>query len=339
MIIMGEHKKIIEKDNQCIYVGTYQENDILLSKLRLKPKWKTYIRVCHKYCGKCFDTRLDRFKKGERPYSSMKSPNKCCCGNYENSFAYYVNVELGLNILDIWDYELNKMSPYYIYKNGKDKIWIKCENNKVYPNSYETTPFVYNSLQCRCPYCSHRSGKVHLYDSFGYNHFSKVCMNWSSRNNISPFKINCGDNKKYEFFCSDCGRYFFKMINNITKEYRSHEWCPHCSLSKGEKEIEDWLRLNNIDYVYEKEFENLIGINGGNLSYDFYLPKYNLLIEYQGEQHEKPYRYIGGKSLFERQQVHDKRKREYAKEHNIELLEIWYWDFDRIEEILKGMIK
>lgn len=35
-----------------------------------------------------------------------------------------------------------------------------------------------------------------------------------------------------------------------------------------------------------------------------------------------------------KQQEHDRRKREYAKSHNIELLEIWYWDFDNIEEIL-----
>ena len=126
------------------------------------------------------------------------------------------------------------------------------------------------------------------------------------------------------------------MINNITKELRNHEWCSHCSLSGGEKRIENWLRYNNIDYIYEQKYDNLTGINGGNLSYDFYLPKYNLLIEYQGEQHEHQCGIFGD---FERQQEHDKRKREYAKEHNIELLEIWYWDFDRIEEILKGMIK
>ena len=29
-----------------------------------------------------------------------------------------------------------------------------------------------------------------------------------------------------------------------------------------------------------------------------------------------------------------KEKREYAKNHNIKLLEIWYWDYDNIEEIL-----
>jgi hypothetical protein len=74
-------------------------------------------------------------------------------------------------------------------------------------------------------------------------------------------------------------------------------------------------------------------------SYDFYLPIYNLLIEYQSIQHEH---YIPGlhKSIkdFEIQQEHDRRKREYANKNNIKLLEIWYYDFDRINEILTPII-
>ena len=35
------------------------------------------------------------------------------------------------------------------------------------------------------------------------------------------------------------------------------------------------------------------------------------------------------------QQIHDDIKRSYAKNHNIKLLEIWYWDFDDIENILQ----
>ena len=34
------------------------------------------------------------------------------------------------------------------------------------------------------------------------------------------------------------------------------------------------------------------------------------------------------------QKEHDKRKRNYAKDNNIKLLEIWYWDFNNIENIL-----
>ena len=339
MIINETHKKIIEEDNQCIYIGTYQSNDIMLFNLKLKPKWKTYIRVFHKYCGKYFDTRLDRFKLGERPYSSMRSPNKCCCGNYKNSFAYHIEVELGLNIKDVWDFELNTINPYHIYKNSNtEEVYIKCENKKEYPSSYKILPMFYSIYKQRCPYCSHKSGKVHLYDSFGYKHFDKVCMNWSNKNNISPFKINCGNNKTYEFFCTDCKRYFTKIINNITKENRNQEWCPYCALSKGEKKIENWLRYHNIEYTYEQTFNGLIGLKEGLLSYDFYLPKYNLLIEYQGEYHDGSV-HNETKKRFERQQEHDRRKREYAERNNIKLLEIWYWDFDNIEEILKEMVK
>ncbi len=85
----------------------------------------------------------------------------------------------------------------------------------------------------------------------------------------------------------------------------------------------------------KKTFDGLIGTRGGNLSYDFYLPDYNLLIEYQGEYHDGNVQYQTQEE-FENQQEHDRRKREYAKENNIGLLEIWYYDFDNIEEILKN---
>ena len=42
--------------------------------------------------------------------------------------------------------------------------------------------------------------------------------------------------------------------------------------------------------------------------------------------------------MFKKQQEHDKRKREYAKNHEIKLLEIWYYDFDNIKEILEEHI-
>ena len=38
---------------------------------------------------------------------------------------------------------------------------------------------------------------------------------------------------------------------------------------------------------------------------------------------------------FLKQQEHDKRKREYASNNSIQLLEIWYYDYDNIAEIIK----
>ena len=75
------------------------------------------------------------------------------------------------------------------------------------------------------------------------------------------------------------------------------------------------------------------------MSYDFYLPQYNLLIEYQGEQHERPIEFFGGEERFKIQKEHDKRKKEYAKLHKIRLLDIWYYDFDVLDQILSKELK
>lgn len=110
--------------------------------------------------------------------------------------------------------------------------------------------------------------------------------------------------------------------------------CPVCNTPKGEKIIKEFLDKNRINYSIQKKYDQLLGVNGGMLSYDFYLPQYNLLIEFQGLQHEQPVEYFGGEEQLKIQQEHDRRKREYAKLHNINLLEIWYYDIDNIESIL-----
>ena len=86
------------------------------------------------------------------------------------------------------------------------------------------------------------------------------------------------------------------------------------------------------------KFDGLVGVGGKSLTYDFYLPDNNLLIECQGKQHEKPIEYFGGEEQFKIQQEHDKRKREYAEANGYKLLEIWYYDYDNIDEILNREI-
>jgi len=91
--------------------------------------------------------------------------------------------------------------------------------------------------------------------------------------------------------------------------------------------------IKNTYFIPQKTFKGLLGKGGKLLSYDFYLPKYNLLIEYQGQYHDGT---AGNqtKKDFEKQVEHDRRKKEYAYEKEYNFLEIWYWDFDNIENIL-----
>ena len=95
-------------------------------------------------------------------------------------------------------------------------------------------------------------------------------------------------------------------------------------------------RINkSIEFEKTKKFPNLK--DKGLLSYDFYISKLNLLIEYNGEQH---YENVFKKPLHEwhRQLHHGWLKRKYAKKNGITLLVIPYWDFKNIDTILKENI-
>ena len=111
-----------------------------------------------------------------------------------------------------------------------------------------------------------------------------------------------------------------------------------CMKSHGEFYISTYLLSNSINFEKQKKFSDLLGVGGGNLSYDFYLPNHNMLIECQGEQHERPIEYFGGEEQFAIQQEHDRRKREYAKDNGYRLLEISYKDYNNIDNILTKAI-
>jgi hypothetical protein len=131
--------------------------------------------------------------------------------------------------------------------------------------------------------------------------------------------------------CKRCKNNFDSKPVNLL----SNKGCPYCVLPHGEKRISKYLQDNCIDFIQQKKFDGLVGLGGGLLSYDFYLPGYNMLIEYQGEYHDGTARNQTEFDLH-KQQEHDKRKRKYAENHRINLLEIWYYEYDNIENILNN---
>lgn len=104
--------------------------------------------------------------------------------------------------------------------------------------------------------------------------------------------------------------------------------CGCYSQSFGEQYIDDILFNIGLNYDTQVKFKDLTGLSGGVLSYDFSIEDGDELlglIEYQGEQHFKPVDIFGGQLQFEKQQLHDDLKREYAKNYlNVPLLEIPY---------------
>lgn len=61
------------------------------------------------------------------------------------------------------------------------------------------------------------------------------------------------------------------------------------------------------------------------------------------KQHDYPVDLHGygeekAEQLFHKQQEHDRRKKEYALNNHYNFLEIWYYDYDKIEYILENNI-
>jgi len=164
----------------------------------------------------------------------------------------------------------------------------------------------------------------------------ELCNEWDYTKNINkPNEYYPNSNQKVWWKCKECGH---EWEARVSSRNSAGAGCPQCNKSNGEKKIKNYFNQNIIFNIPQKSFNGLLGLGNGLLSYDFYLPQFNLLIEYQGEFHDGT-AYQQSKNDFERQLEHDRRKREYAKQHNINLLEIWYWDFDNIEIILSDRIK
>lgn len=98
------------------------------------------------------------------------------------------------------------------------------------------------------------------------------------------------------------------------------EYVPLTKLSRGAQCILDYLLNMEITHETEKRFKDCR--NKLPLPFDFFIPSYNLIIEYDGAQHTKVIPYWGGQLGFEMIQKHDKIKNKYCKDKKINLLRI-----------------
>lgn len=211
------------------------------------------------------------------------------------------------------------------YINSHKKIKLYCNTCKQY---FWQIPI--NHLHgSGCPYCNpykkltqaefiEKAKEIHndIYD------YSEVCY----KNHRTKIKIRC----------KRCGILFEQKVNC----HLNGQGCPYCKQSKGELQIQAWLEKHTIIYEAQKRFKDCRDKNP--LPFDFYLPCYNLCIEYQGRQHYKEGFDIFAKryedqekavQAFKKQQRRDRIKQKYCKINNILFLKIKY--SQDIEKTLK----
>ncbi len=183
----------------------------------------------------------------------------------------------------------------------------------------------------------------------------------SSLNNlVKSLKCGCQTsvyrNRTPQQFINECNRYYNNQlelvgeyVNQTTKVLLRHipcgmiwkvrpsdiihgrSHCPKCRTqeSLGARKIKIFLEKNNIIFEQEKLLEN------SRQRFDFYLPDFNLAIEYNGRQHYVFNSFFHkNEEGFLQYQERDKRKQKYCKDKNIKLLIISYLDDNNIEKIL-----
>ena len=133
---------------------------------------------------------------------------------------------------------------------------------------------------------------------------------------------------KIEIICRKNHIFYQKVSNHI-----QGKGCPICRESLGERIISKYLDDNSIAYEKQKKFKDCKYIS--HLPFDFYIPKLNTLIEFDGVQHYKPIKQFGGEKEFEKTKLKDDIKNKYCLDRKINLIRISYQDniFEKLESI------
>ncbi len=218
---------------------------------------------------------------------------------------------------------------------------------KLYGDKYDYTNVIYKDAKTKVDiYCK---GHNIMFSMNPNNHLSgqvcSLCSGCVLNTNIFIEKSNNIHKNKYDYslvkyehsqkyvriICKKHGDFLQKPNDHI-----QGAGCIKCSFSKGENFIMNYMNDNNINYIHQYSFDDCKYKN--KLKFDFYLPDYNICIEYDGEQHFRPIDYFGGNDRFKHQKVMDEIKNKYCENKNIKMLRIpYYYKYSKVESILENL--
>jgi len=129
--------------------------------------------------------------------------------------------------------------------------------------------------------------------------------------------------------CNSCNNEWNSLPSNIFKD--EYMGCTHCNpINKTEFEVFEYIKNNlDDDIIVENSYTPKFMMDDPQRSsapqhYDIFLPKYNIAIEINGEQHFYPVTHFGGVEKFKLTQWRDKRKRQISKDNKITLIYVNY---------------
>lgn len=220
-------------------------------------------------------------------------------------------------------------------RNKRSLVMVHCPNpeHKWHPMLVDLI------LQgCKCRECAgrhqpreqrHQEWMAKINDKYGPNRFDLSEVHYV--NNDSHIWVTCK-------------LHHYRYQTTPDTLLRGAGGCPFCTASEGEAIILGWLENHGIRYQHN---EVQVPNNDPDLPLlylvpDFWLPDYNMFVEFNGDQHYEniPYFFEGQRPrTFEVQQKRDIYLRKYCLDKKINLLEIKYDDIKKIPKILKKALK
>jgi Zn finger protein HypA/HybF involved in hydrogenase expression len=224
--------------------------------------------------------------------------------------------------------QINEIHPNIIllskYTGAFNKIKCKC---KIDAFEWETTANNLITKKIGCPKCL--SVNRHITQAKSNEQFVEELK--IANPNILPLDTYYNMHTKIK--CK-CLLHNYDWLAIPEKLLNRQTGCPKCGKYQNEIRLYEILEKYSITYISQKRYSDCKDKNP--LPFDFYLKEYNILCEYDGEDHYQPIKRGGvtdEKALekFRKTQHHDKIKTEYAKTHNIPLFRVPYWERKNME--------
>lgn len=191
------------------------------------------------------------------------------------------------------------------YINARTKVTLICPIH----GEFKTIPS-YLLKKHGCPNCN---------KTYTKDFIEKAILVHGEKYDYSKVNYkNC--RTKIVIICPEHGE-FYQTPNGHLNGYG----CSKCAIKKNKSELK---LLNTLNYhfnnvIYQYKNKELFG---SFMSLDFYLPKYNIGIEYQGRQHFLNIDCFGGEKGYEDIQERDKIKYDKCINNDIKLL---YFTYDK----------
>jgi very-short-patch-repair endonuclease len=214
-------------------------------------------------------------------------------------------------------------------RSNKDEFVSKAQ--LIHGNKYDYKDVVYVNSKTKVKIICPEHG---VWEQNPNHHLlGKGCRKCSGSEKLTTaifvIRANKKHNNKYDYSLVKYTDYYGKvdiicnqhgMFKQGAGSHLSGIGCPKCRRSKGEELIENYLIENQIVFETQKTFAECFFKQ--KLQFDFYIPKHNMCIEFDGAQHHVPVKHFGGELDLKTRQKRDDIKNNFCQKSGIQLVRI-----------------